>query len=172
MATPTLNKLQAACNVAHAGYKAARQQLASAINKSPDAEVVADIAASLEEYGLHATLKRVKTNDPKVADAITKLTNAADTLSLAVSDRELYLLANTTGHQRAFVSDGREYKFDVGEGMVTWLDNPGKPEKVDVQKLDKLPYFDTIEMDTPDLGTPVIEDDEDDDDQPRKGRRR
>lgn len=174
MPAHTLNQLQAACNEAHARYKAARQSLASAVNKSPDAEVVADIAASVEEYGLNATLKRVKTTDPKVADAITKLTNAADTLSLAVSERELHLLANNPGHHRAFVSDGREYKLDLGQGTVTWLDNPDKPEKVDIQKLDKLPYYDTIEMDTPDLATPVIEDDDDDDDEPtrRKGRGR
>ena len=175
MPSSQLSQLQASCNAAHAGYKAARATLAAALNKTADHEVVADIAASAEEYGLHATLKRVSTKDPKVVSAIQNLVAAADALSLAVSQRELHLLQAKPGHQRAFVSDGREYTVDIAKGMVTWADNPGRPEKVDIHKLDKLPYYDTIETDTPALSTPVIEDDEDDDDDSpkrRKGRGR
>lgn len=175
MASSQLSQLQAACNAAHAAYKAARQALAAAVNKSPDTELVADIAASVEEYGLNATLKRVKTTDPKVADAVTKLTTAADALSLAVSDRELHLLEKNPEHHRAFVSDGREYKLDMGKGLITWLDNPGQPEKVDIQKLDRLPYYDAVDLEAPALNTPAIADDDDDDDDAptrRKGRGR
>ncbi len=174
MPSSELSQLQAACNAAHAHYKAARTTLAAAINASPDHEVVADIVASTEEYGLHATLKRVRTKDPKVAAAITTLVTAADALSLAVSQRELHLLQSKPDHQRTFVSDGREYTLN-GDHII-WADSPDRPEKVDIHKLDKLPYYDTIEMDTPDLSTPVIEDDEDDDDDDsprrRKGRGR
>jgi hypothetical protein len=177
MASSQLSQLQTVCNTALASYKAARTGLATALNKTPDHDVVADIAASAELYGLNATLKRVKTTDPKVAEAITKLSDASNTLSLAVSQRELHLLALNPAHQRAFVSDGREYRIDMDKGLVTWLDNPSQPEKVDNQKLDKLPYFDTIELDGPDLNAPVISEDEDegdDDDSPRrrKGRGR
>lgn len=176
MTSSQLSQLQTACNKAHQSYQAARRELAAAINTSPDHQVVADIAASTEEYGLHATLKRVSTRDPKVVAAIKKLVAATDALSLAVSERELHLLQSNPDHQRAFVSDGREYTIDITKGLVTWADNPGHPEKVDIHKLDKLPYYDTIEMDTPDLSTPVIEDDDDDDDDDsprrRKGRGR
>lgn len=175
MASSELSQLQVACNAAHAKYRTARAALASAVNKTSDHHVVADIAASAEEYGLYATLKRLSTKDPKLVSAIQNLVAAADALSLAVSQRELHLLQSKPGHQRAFVSDGREYTVDIAKGMVTWADNPGHPEKVDIKKLDKLPYYDTIEMDTPDLATPVIDDDEDDDDDSpkrRKGRGR
>lgn len=148
--------------------------MAAALNKTTDHDVVADIASSTEVYGLHATLKRVSTKDPKVADAITNLVTAADALSLAVSQRELHLLQLQPGRPRAFVSDGREYTLNGDQ--IIWADSPDRPEKVEIQKLDKLPYYDTIEMDTPDLSTPVIEDDDDDDDDDsprrRKGRGR
>lgn len=176
MQSSQLSQLQAACNAAHQRYAAARAAMAAALNKTPDHEVVADIAASVDEYGLHATLKRVSTNDPKVVAAIQNLVGAADTLSLAVSNRELHLLQKNPGHQRAFVSDGREYTLNLNTGTITWADKPNQPEKVDIQKLDKLPYYDTIDLEAPALNTPVIpdDDDEDDDDSPkrRKGRGR
>lgn len=177
MPSSQLNQLQVACNEAHAAYKRARTNLATAIQKSPDHGAVADIAASVEQCGLNATLKRVKTSDPKIAEAIRKLDDASDTLSLAVSERELHLLATNPAHKRAFVTDGREYTLDTAKSAITYLDDPSHPQHVDIQKLDKLPYYDTIELEAPALNTPVIpdeDDDDDDDDSPkrRKGRGR
>jgi hypothetical protein len=174
MVSSQLSQLQAACNKAHQAYMAARNELAAAINASPDSEVVADIAASADFYGLNATIKRVTTSDPKVAQAITKLVEAADHHSLAVSDRELFLMEQNPNHQRTFVTDGREYRVDVDKGLITYVDDPNNPEKVNVQKLDKLPYYDLIEAETPLIAHTSTDDEDDDDDSPkrRKGKGR
>lgn len=176
MPSSELNQLQVACNDAHAAYQHARNNLATALRKSADHEVVANISASVEQYGLNATLKHVRSSDPKITEAIKMLDGASDNLSLAVSARELHLMKNNPSHQRAFVTDGREYRLDVGKSTITFLDDPGNPQKVDIQKLDKLPYYDIIELDGPDLNAPVISDDDDDDDDDspkrRKGRGR
>jgi len=120
--------------------------LAAAVNRSPDDEVVGDIVCSTGEYGLNATLDRVKTSDPKVASAIKDLVAVADDLSIAVSERERYLIAQNPNHDRAFVYDGREYRLSLEEQTITFLDNPSQPEKVDIQKIDKLPEYDIIEL--------------------------
>lgn len=147
MVSSQLSQLQAACNAAHARYQATRMALAAAVNKSPDDEIVGDIIGSTEEYGLNITIKRVKTSDPKVAATIENLVAAADDLSLAVSERERYLIAQNPNHNRAFVSDGREYHIDTEKCTITWLANPSQPEKVHIQKLNKLPDYDMIELD-------------------------
>ena len=146
MVSSQLSQLQAACNAAHARYQATRMALAAAVNKSPDDEIVGDIIGSTEEYGLNTTIKRVKTSDPKVAAAIENLVAASADLDIAVSDRERYLIIQNPNHNVAFVSDGREYHLDFEKSTITWLDNPSQPEKVDIQKLNKLPDYDIIEL--------------------------
>ena len=114
--------------------------MASAINKTPDSEAIAELVASTQELGLNATLHRLKTKDPKVPDAITALVEASDTLSLAIGARESHLTDANPKHQRVYVEDGREFTLDVEKGVWTYLDDPGNPLKVDIKKEAKLPY--------------------------------
>lgn len=135
-----LAQLQTACKEAHEAYRASRAALAATINKSPDSEAIAELVASTQELGLHATLHRLKSNDPKVADAITTLVEASDSLSLAVGERERFLTQQNPAHQRAYVDDGREFTLDIEKGIWTYLDDPGNPIKVTLSKESKLPY--------------------------------
>lgn len=140
MASAELTKLQAACTNAHKAYRAARVELADVINKSTDSDAIAELVASTQELGLNATLHRLKTSDPKVANAITGLVEASDALSLAVGAREQYLTAHNPTHQRVYVEDGREFTLDMEKGVWTYLDDPENPITVSITKDDKLPY--------------------------------
>lgn len=135
-----LTKLQTACNDAHESYRAARVALAKTINKSPDSEAIAELVTSTQELGLNATLHRLKTTDPKVADAITALVEASDSLSHAIGDRESFLTQQNPAHQRVYVEDGREFTLDVEKGVWTYLDDSDHPIKVTLTKEHKLPY--------------------------------
>lgn len=135
-----LPKLQAACTEAHKAYRAARVALAATINKSTDSKAIAELVASMQELGLNATLHRLKTNDPKVASAITSLVEASDSLSLAIGTREQFLTDQNPYHQRVYVDDGREFTLDLEKGVWTYLDDPDTPIKVTLTKEAKLPY--------------------------------
>jgi len=140
VASSELTQLQGACTEAHKAYRAARAALAATINKSTDSEAIAELVASAQELGLNATLHRLNTKDPKVADAITSLVEASDTLSLAIGAREHHLTAQNPKHQRVYIDDGREFTLDVEKGIWTYLDDPDNPIKVTLTKEAKLPY--------------------------------
>jgi adenylosuccinate synthase len=135
-----LTQLQASCSQAHKAYRAARISLAAAVNKSPDSESIAELVTSTQELGLNATLHRLKTTNPKVADAITALVEASDSLSHAIGDRESFLTQQNPAHQRVYIEDGREFTLDVEKGVWTYLDDPDHPIKVTLTKEHKLPY--------------------------------
>jgi adenylosuccinate synthase len=140
VASSELTRLQGTCTQAHKEYRAARIALAAAINKTPDSEAIAELVASTQELGLNATLHRLNTKDPNVADAITALVEASDNLSLAIGARENYLTDTNPKHQRVYVEDGREFTLDVEKGVWTYLDDPANPLKVTLTKENKLPY--------------------------------
>lgn len=140
MASSELTRLQGTCTQAHKEYRAARIALAAAINKTPDSEAIAELVASTQELGLNATLHRLNTKDPNVADAITALVEASDNLSLAIGARENHLTDTNPKHQRVYVEDGREFTLDVEKGVWTYLDDPANPLKVTLTKENKLPY--------------------------------
>lgn len=140
MASTELTKLQASCTEARKAYRAARVALAATINKSPDSEAIAELVTSTQELGLNATLHRLKTKDPKVADAITTLVEASDSLSLAIGAREQHLTQQNPKHKRVYVDDGREFTLDMEKGVWTYLDDPENPISVTLTKADKLPY--------------------------------
>jgi hypothetical protein len=140
MATTELTQLQAECAKAHTDYRAARVALATTINKTPDSEAVSEFVGSLEELGLHGTLHRLKTQDPAVKSAITAMMDASDLLSLAVGEREQFLLQQNPSHTRVYVHDGREFTLDMEKGIWTYLDDPNNPITVTLTKQDKLPY--------------------------------
>lgn len=166
MAVTDVSQLQAACNDAHARYRQARANLAKAVDKAPDDEAVSEIVDSLQELGLNATLLRLKTPDPKVAETITKLVDAADALDLAVASREDALDGKEPSRQRAYVDDGREFTLDLDAGTCTYLDDPGHPIKISIEKMDRLPYDHQV------LRAPELDDDEDDEDGGKKKSRR
>lgn len=151
MASNELTQLQASCTDAHKAYRAARVALAAAVNKSPDSDAVAELVTSTQELGLNATLHRLKSDDPKVADAIATMVESSDALSLAVGAREQLLVAKNPKHQRVYVEDGREFTLDVEKGLWTYLDDPDHPLKVTVTRETKLPY------DIPGFKAPDIE---------------
>lgn len=140
MASTQLTTLRAACAKAHKAYRTAREALAATIGKSTDSDAIAELVASTQELGLNATLHRLKTDDPKVADAITALVEASDRLSLAIGAREQFLTADNPKHQRVYVENGREFTLDMEKGSWTYLDDPGHPISVSLTKTDKLPY--------------------------------
>jgi|GEM_PF-6438256 len=171
MTSTELSQLQVACNRAHGAYREARKALAVAVNKTPDDAAIAELVTSTQELGLNATLKRLTTSDPKVADAIARLVDADDNLSRAVTAREAQLLKNNPQHQRAFVDDGREFTLDMEKGIWTYLDDPMNPIKVKVEKMAKLPY-DFVELEPQLLNTPIVDEDDNDEPSRRKKRRR
>lgn len=140
MAATELTRLKDACAQAHKDYRAALDALAAAINKTIDSDAVAELLTSAQDLGLNATLHRLKTKDPKVADAISALVEASDTLSLAIGARESHLAKTNPQHQRVYVNDGREFTLDMEKGVWTYLDDPAHPIKVSITKTDKLPY--------------------------------
>jgi len=140
VASTELIRLQGACTEAHKAYRATRAALAAAINKSTDDDAIADLVASTQELGLDATLHRLKTNDPKVADAITALVEASDYLSLSIGAREEHLSRQNPKHDRVYIHDGREFTLDMEKGVWTYLDDPDNPIKITFDKETKLPY--------------------------------
>lgn len=153
--TTDLEKLHAHCNEAHVAYRAARKHLALAVNKPEDSEAIQELIASAQELGLNATLHRLKTDDPNVAQAITQLVEASDVLSLAVGEREAALTELHPGRRRVYVDDGREFTLDMEKGLWTYLDDPKNVIKVKLAKENKLPYelpgfeHPTLDVDVP-----------------------
>jgi hypothetical protein len=167
MADNDLSQLHAACNDAHARYRYARASLAKAIDKAPDHKAVSEIVDSTQEFGLNATLDRLKTRDPKVAEAVTQLVEAADALDLAVAARENALQAKEPNRERAYVDDGREFTLDLDAGTSTYLDDPDHPIKIAIEKMERL--HDDHQVFRP---TEVDDDGDDEDDRRKKSRHR
>ncbi|MCV0370429.1 hypothetical protein [Filomicrobium sp.] len=140
MAPLNLTKLQAACTAAHDEYRAARKTLASAIGKDERSNAMLEMIASTIDIGLNATLHRLKTDDPKIIEAVERLSEASHHLGLAINAREEAQIENNPNHQRVYVDDGREFTLDLKTGTWTYLDAPDKPIKLSFVKSEKLPY--------------------------------
>jgi adenylosuccinate synthase len=140
MATENIQELEQTFKDAQTAYRAARKELAVVINKAEDSDAMDELVASSEELGLNATLHRLKTKNPKVAEAITRLSEAAHHLGHAVNARENARIEIDPKHHRVFIEDGREFTLDVEKGLWTYLDDPDNPIKVTLTKEAKLPY--------------------------------
>lgn len=140
MTTENIRELEQIFKDAQADYRAARKELASVINKPDDSDAMNELIASSEELGLNATLHRLKTNEPRVAEAITRLSEASHHLGHAVNAREDARIKANPKHNRVYVEDGREFTLDVEKGVWTYLDDPDHPIKITLTKETKLPY--------------------------------
>jgi adenylosuccinate synthase len=140
MATENIQELEQTFKDAQTAYRAARKELAVVINKAEDSDAMDELVASSEELGLNATLHRLKTKNPKVAEAITRLNEASHHLGHAVNARENARIEIDPKHQRVFIEDGREFTLDVEKGLWTYLDDPDNPIKITLTKESKLPY--------------------------------
>lgn len=140
MARDNIQELEQICKDALSAYRGARKELASAIGKPEDSDALQELIASSEELGLNATLHRLKTDDAKVAQAITHLNDAAHHLGHSVNAREDARIKSNPKHQRVYIDDGREFTLDIEKGVWTYLDDPQNPIQVTVKREAKLPY--------------------------------
>lgn len=140
MTTDNIQELEQICKDALAAYRGARKELAAVVNKPEDSDSMQELIASTEELGLNATLHRLKTDDVKVAQALTRLSEAAHHLGHTVNAREDARIRNNPKHQRVYVEDGREFTLDIEKGIWTYLDDPQNPIQVTVKRETKLPY--------------------------------
>jgi len=140
MATENISDLEQACTAAHSEYREARKALAAAIGKPESSEALEELIASIIDIGLNGTLHRLKSQDPKVVDAIARVSEASHHLGHAINAREDARIGQNPKHQRVYVDDGREFTLDMEKGIWTYLDDPTHPVKVALTKTDKLPY--------------------------------